>query len=209
MLTEPTRGSGRPQATDHGRDAGTGDTGDHGLAVAQRWRQDDAIQAVFDQVPRLFFGMLAGFALFDEELDVVEAGLAEQADQEFAEVGGARVTVQEADADRLGAGQVARLLVGGVVQACDRLGDLAARALAHQALAVHDARHRHRRHAGQLRDISHGRLAAALHVFLDGLDFGFTHVWRPPLLTLSEPVVCAILAHWQERQHSYQGFLKP
>jgi hypothetical protein len=181
MLTAPTPAVGQSAGHDHGRDVGRADQVEHGLAVAQRRRQDDAVEAVVDQALRMLFLLLAGLALLDEQLHVVEAGLVQQADQEFAQVGGARIAVQEADADRLGAGQVARFLVRRVVQRRHRLGHLAARAFAHQAFAVHDARHRHRRHAGQLGHVGHGRLAAALQVLGGGVWFGFGHVWELPV----------------------------
>jgi hypothetical protein len=126
-----------------------------------------------------------GFALLDEELDVVQAGLAQQADEEFAEVGRARIAVHEADADRLGAREVACFLVRRIVQGGDRVGDLAPRALAHQAFAIHDARHGHGGYAGQLGHVGHGRLSAPLPRFLDRVGLFVGHGRHCPVRKLS------------------------
>ena len=174
---------------DDGRDVRVRDGGEHLLAVAQRRRQDDAVQAVLDEAARLFRFMLAGFAFFHEQLDVVQARLAQEADEELAQVRRARVTVQEADADRLGAREVARLLVRRVVQRRHGVRDLAPRAFAHESLAVHDARDRHGGHARELGDVGHRRLAPSFQLFLDGLWFGLGHSPYSPSF-----FVCAILA---------------
>jgi len=160
MLTAPRPGAGAPE---------------HRFAVAQWRRQDDAIETIVDQALRVFGFVVARFALLDEQLHVVQAGLVEQANEKFAQVGRTRVAVQKADADRLGAGQIACFLVRRIVQCSDRIGHLAPGAFAHQGLPVHDARDRHGRDAGQFRDVHHGWFAV-FHGFADGVERHFTHV---------------------------------
>ena len=97
-----------------------------------------------------------------DELHMAQAGLVQQADEELVEIAGRRVDVEHADADGLRAGQVARRLVGHVVQLLDGGLHLVPRAGPDVLLAVDDPRDRHRRHAGELGHVGDGGdLAAA------------------------------------------------
>jgi hypothetical protein len=166
---------GRTTGDDNGGNAGAFHATQHGFAVAQRRWQDDAIEAIVDQALRVFGFVVARLALLDEELDIVQARLVQQADEKFAQVGGARVAVQETNADRLGTGQIARFLVRRIVQCSDRIGDLAPGALTHQGFPVHDARDRHGGHASQFGDVHH-RWLTVFHCFTDAVERHFTHV---------------------------------
>ena len=95
-------------------------------------------------------------ALDHHDVRVALARLLQDADQHRAEVGAVRVRIQQADADRVGAGQAARGLVGLVAEFTDRLLDRDAGAAAHAAVAVDDARDGHRRDAGPFRDVAGG-----------------------------------------------------
>ncbi|EEF26340.1 conserved hypothetical protein, partial [Ricinus communis] len=67
-----------------GRRAGRGNQLDQVMHVAQRRRQDDAVDAVRYQAARLFDAVFIGLAFFHHQLHVVRAGLVQQADQELA-----------------------------------------------------------------------------------------------------------------------------
>ena len=85
-----------------------------------------------------------GVALLDHQLHVTQASLLQAADQKFAQVGGTRIAVQQADAHLFGTRQGPRGEVGRVFELGDRRLHGFARFLADVVLAVDHARHRHR-----------------------------------------------------------------
>ena len=77
----------------------------------------------------------------------------ERADQELAEIGGARIGVEHADMGRFAGGEAARGAVRRVIELGDRFLDGGAGGVADVLLAVDDARDGHRGDARRGRDI--------------------------------------------------------
>ena len=160
-------GAGPPRRHHHRRNASLRHRLERLVGIAQRRRQDDAVDAAgAETLDRLALAFHA-VALLDHQLATGQAGLFQAADQKFAQISGAGIGVEQADMHGVGAGQAARRQVGGIAQGLDRGGNLGAGGVAHIALAINHPRHRHRRHAGMTRDIMNGHdIAAAAAAFL-------------------------------------------
>ena len=137
---------------------------EHLGGFAQGRGQDHARGGAVDQPA--YGGALRGgagdLALLQNDLGALATGFVESADQEFAQIGGAGVAVEQADTRACGAGQAARGGIGGVIEIVDRGHHRGARRFAHVLLAVDHARDRHRRDAGALRHVVNRRRDATL-----------------------------------------------
>ncbi len=127
----------------HGRDAGLSHGLQRFLGIAEGRRQDHAVDAALDQPPYRFgFGFRA-FAFFNHQLAAARAGLFQTAQQEFAEIVGAGIGIENTDMDGVGAGQAARRLVRLVTQRRDRRRHPHPGFFPHIAFAIDHPRHRH------------------------------------------------------------------
>ena len=122
----------------------------------RQWRREDdpldfAVGEAADHF-RLLVGVLR-FAGFDDEVHSRAARRVQSADQEFSEIAGARVGVEQSHMRGFAGGEAARGGVGRVVQLLDRLEHGGPRRFAHIAAVVDDARDGHRRHARGARDV--------------------------------------------------------
>jgi hypothetical protein len=129
--------------------------GQYALGLAQRRRQDQAVDAGLQQLAQRRRRHLGLAATLDQHLRAGAAALVERAEHEFAQVPGRRIVVQHPDAARHRAGKTTRRGTGGVVERADRRMHQLARLRLDVALAVDDARHRHRRDADVRRYVAY------------------------------------------------------
>ncbi len=134
---------------------------DDTVRIAQRRRQDHSIDPGRDQpFDRLPLAAL-GIAFLDHQLDARTAALVQAAEQELAQIGRARVAVEQSDPHRPRAGQTARRRIGRIAELANRLADPLARRRPDVLFTVDDARDSHRRHAGMARHVVDGATALA------------------------------------------------
>ena len=89
----------------------------------------------------------------EHELSGSACGAGQRADEQLAQIGGARIRVDQRDARPLRAGQRASGGVRRVVELAHGAHDAFARRVTHVAVAVHHARDGHRRDAGVACDL--------------------------------------------------------
>ncbi len=160
ILVEMAHGDG------HHRHLGGGELGQDRHRFRQRGRQDDALDLGRGEAPSGLglLGLLLIFAGLDDEVAAGAPGALQGPDQELAEIGVARVGVEQADMGRLAGGEAARRGVGRIFQPVDRLPDGGASAVPDVLLAVHhpgDGHRRNARGAGHVLDRNAAAAAAA------------------------------------------------
>ncbi len=88
VIVDAHRQKARPRTGARHRDrqrAGLAEHGVNALRIAQRRRQDDAVDAGSQQFAHHFIFMLIGIAFLDHQLHVAQARLLQAADQKFAQ----------------------------------------------------------------------------------------------------------------------------
>ncbi|MNM55234.1 hypothetical protein D3C81_663700 [compost metagenome] len=138
-----------PRCDGDDRDAGLDEFRQGHTRLAQRWRQENAVNAGTKRTRRLAHGFgIHVVPVIDNQLDGGTRGDAQQADQQFAQIGAAGVGVDQCNARVLRGGQRTRGQVGRVVQLAHGTHDPLARGIADLAL-VERSGHGHRRYASQ------------------------------------------------------------
>ena len=129
------------------------------LGITQGRAQDKSFNPLFAQFPDRAQRVRSLLAFLDNDVRICVMSPVQQPPQHGAEEGVVRVDVDEADGDRVGAGQAARRLVGTVAEFLDRLLDFIPRRRPNVVLVVDDPGHRHRRNAGHSGDVVNGNIS--------------------------------------------------
>ena len=184
IVVDAYRGVGlaRPRGRHrHGGHLQFGKQFEHRRGVAQRRREQYPVHPGCDEIVDGGAPAALASALLENQLGPAGTAFVHGADQEGAQEGRARITVEQANAQAAHA-RGARGHVDFIFQLRDGGVHAGARFIADAFAAIDDARHCHRRHPGQTGYVIHRRIGLGLVQFI-------THRWHRGLFLLTIPLL--------------------